>query len=140
MMPVHSFVTSFFCGEWFKGPVKNGESYADLLTVDTFLPRYISTPWGVPNFFLPISVDNTTGESKQSEAIMAYIVPLGGPLYARYLNGSIVNNVLKIKADFGTRKAQFYPSWKKCSLLSIKKSSRDVIAGIWVNNASKGIL
>ncbi|MHC4874134.1 MAG: glycoside hydrolase domain-containing protein [Planctomycetota bacterium] len=135
MMPVHSFVTSFFCGEWFKGPIKSGKSYADLLTVDTFLPRYISTPWGVPNFFLPISVDNTTGESKQSEAIMAYLLPLGNPLYARYLNGQIVDKVLKAKEEFDTRNSEYYPPWKKCRALNVKKNSKDLIAGVWVNKA-----
>ena len=43
--PVHGFNTALFCGEWFKGAIRRGKTYRELLTLDTFRPRYLSQPW-----------------------------------------------------------------------------------------------
>jgi len=129
--PIHGFNTALFCGEWFKGAIRRGKTYRELLTLDTFRPRYLSQPWGIPNFFLSIAMDSTTGESVQTEAILAYLLPQGGPLYMRYLNRKITDTVLNAKIKFNTRLAKFYPAWKKNKYLQLETSSKDVIMGMW---------
>lgn len=110
--PITGTSTAHLCGEWFKGPLRAGKRYRDLLTLDTFRPRYLSTPWGIPNFFLPITRETQGNETTETEFILSYLLPHGVPLYPRYLNPSVVRDVLRIKADFGTREADFTPCWR----------------------------
>ena len=129
--PFHGFSTALFCGEWFKGAIRLGKTYRELLTLDTFRPRYLSQPWGIPNFFLSIALDSSTGKSIQTEAILAYLLPQGGPLFMRYLNKKITDTVLNAKIKFNTRSAKFYPAWEKNKYLDLNTSSKDVIMGVW---------
>ena len=135
--PVHGFCTALFCGEWFKGAIKRGKTYRELLTLDTFRPRYLSQPWGIPNYFLSIATDSSTGKSIQTEAILAYLLPQGGPLYMRYLNREITDKVLKAKISFNSRAAEFYPAWGTNKHLHFKSSAKDLIMGMWRHKNGK---
>jgi len=127
-----SFNTAYFCGEWFKGAIKRGKGYAELLTLDTFRPRYLSTPWGVPNFFLPITSERKQEVSSETECILAYLLPHGVPLYPKYLNAAVARTVVGAMVDFGARTAAFTPCWKRNDLLPLDAGGdRNVLLATW---------
>lgn len=133
--PALSFNTAYFSGEWFKGRIKRGVPYEDLLTLDTFRPRYLSTPWGVPNVFLPITREGSRkwrGGSQQSECILAYLLPHGVPLFARYLRADVRRTVITAMTTFGTRTATFHPAWKPCPAIDLDAgNSPNVLLAAW---------
>ena len=132
--PMYSFNTAYFCGEWFKGRIQRGVGYEDMLTLDTFRPRYLSQPWGVPNVFLPITPESRSGpeKSRQTECILAYMLPQGVPVFGRYLNPSVRRTVVRAMVDFDTRSAEFTPPWKPHAAVRINKRGKDdVIMGVW---------
>jgi prepilin-type processing-associated H-X9-DG protein len=133
--PIESFNTAYFCGEWFKGPIRQGKGYEDLLTVDTFRPRYLSQPWGVPNAFLPISFESTTGKKAQTELILSYLLTQGVPLYARYLNKDIRRTVVTAMTEFGTRKAEFIPAWRTNPYVALAAGGdANILIGTWARD------
>jgi len=133
--PMLSFNTAYFCGEWFKGRIKRGVPYEDMLRLDTFRPRYLSPPWGVPNVFLPITREGGrrwTGGSQQTECILAYLLPHGAPLFARYLHPSVRRTIIRAMTDFGTRTATFHPAWRANSLIAMSVDDNpDVLLAGW---------
>ncbi|MBT3381701.1 MAG: carbohydrate-binding family 9-like protein [Lentisphaerae bacterium] len=130
--PLYSFNTAYFCGEWFKGALKRGKSYRELLTLDTFRPRYISTPWGVPNFFLPITRERKGDITTETECVLAYMLPHGTPIYPRYLNAELIQTVLRAMAEFDTKGAAFTPCWRENKLLKLDSSgNRNVLLAVW---------
>ena len=133
--PMLSFNTAYFCGEWFKGAIKRGRSYTELLTLDTFRTRYLSTPWGVPNFFLPITRELKSETSSETECILAYLLPHGVPLYPKYLNLAVRRTVLRAMTDFDTRAATFTPAWQKNPALTLRAPGRrDILLGSWTRD------
>jgi len=130
--PMLSFNTAYFCGEWFKGAIKRGKSYRELLTLDTFRPRYLSTPWGVPNFFLPITTELRGESSRETECILAYLLPHGVPLYPKYLNARVRGIVVRAMTDFDTRGAEFTPAWRENGPVTLRAAGRrDILLGSW---------
>ncbi|HRU06404.1 MAG TPA: DUF6067 family protein, partial [Candidatus Brocadiia bacterium] len=132
--PIYSFTSALFCGEWFKGQIKAGKSYRDLLTLDTFRPRYISAPWGIPNCFLAITKESApdAAETKESECALAFILPQGVPIFARYLHPKVRAPVLKALADFGARDAAYTPAWQTApGLMLDAKGNPAVLMGTW---------
>ena len=128
--PMHSFATALFCGEWFKQPIRAGKGYDTLLSIDKFRPRYLSQPWGIVNYFLPI-INPKSDTVFHTNAILAYLIPQGVGLYPRYLDMTLVYKVLQIKSDFGTAQARFYPPWQSVPELNISSNS-EVQTGVWV--------
>jgi len=130
--PLYSFNTAYFCGEWYKGALRGGKSYRELLTLDTFRPRYISTPWGVPNVFLPITREREGDITVETECVLAYMLPHGTPIYPRYMNTGLVQTVLRAMTDFDTKGAEFTPCWRENNLLKLEASgNRDVLLALW---------
>jgi hypothetical protein len=128
--PMHSFATSLFCGEWFKQPIRAGQGYDTLLTIDKFRPRYLSQPWGIVNYFLPM-INPKLDAKVHTNAILAYLIPQGVGLYPRYLEMTLVYQILQIKGDFGAEQSRFYPPWQSVPNLEILANS-EVQTGIWV--------
>jgi hypothetical protein len=126
----HSFATNLLCGEWFKGPLRNGQLYADMLTRDTFRPRYISQPWGIPNTFLSICTARSATAVSQTEAALGHILPQGGPLFVRYLDGDIWPPIVDAMRAFNTRAARFTPAWEDNPVLAMDVPP-DVLLGTW---------
>jgi hypothetical protein len=130
--PVFSFNTAYFCGEWFKGAIHRGKSYRELLTLDTFRPRYLSTPWGVPNFFLPITRENKGTVSVETECILAYMLPHGVPVFPRYLNRDVMRCVLTAMVEFDTKGAAFTPCWRENDSIRIGDGGTpDLLLATW---------
>jgi hypothetical protein len=114
------------CGEWFKQRRKSGVGYEDMLTLDTFRPRYISQPWGLVNFFLPIAADK-----QQTECILAYMLPHGVPIFPRYLDKETALAVMTIMMEFNTRTAQFTPPWQEGGLKIEGKPNENILVATW---------
>jgi len=132
--PQFAFNTCYFCGEWFKGRIKQGKGYEELLTLHTFRPRYLSQPWGVPNFFLPITRESVAGatETSQTECILAYMLPHGVPLFARYLSRAVRGPVMRAMIDFNTRAAEFTPCFRANENLRLDAGhNRNVLLATW---------
>ncbi|MBT3288670.1 MAG: carbohydrate-binding family 9-like protein [Victivallales bacterium] len=130
--PLYSSNTAYFCGEWYKGAIRQGKSYRELLTLDTFRPRYISTPWGVPNVFLPITREREGETTVETECVLAYMLPHGTPIYPRYLNTGLVQTVLRAMTGFDTKGAEFTPCWRENDLLKLEASgNRDLLLALW---------
>ncbi len=128
--PMHSFSTAMFAGEWFKRAIRDGANYDKLLTIEKFIPRYISQPWGIPNYFLAI-LNPRSDQARYTDVALSYIVPFGVPLYPRYLNKNIVIKVLGIKDKFGSKQAEFYPPGRVPAGISLESDPRQVAAGFW---------
>lgn len=127
----HSPATALLCGEWFKQPLRQGRTYAELLARDTFRPRYISEPWGIPNSFLAIATSHPERAREQSEAILAYILPQGVPLFPRYFDNSVRDPVLAAMKQFDSSHARYTPAWDENPVLKIDAPHGDVLLGAW---------
>ncbi len=128
--PVQSFGTDFFSGESMKAQLRQGKTYRELLTVDNFRPRYLSQPWGVPVYLLAICSPKHSIK-EQTESILAYQLPQGVPLYARYLDQDITLKIVNTMAAFGTRNCEFIPSWRSCGEFRTEGAVPELQIGVW---------
>jgi hypothetical protein len=127
----HSFATNLLCGEWFKGQLRGGALYRDMITRDTFRPRYLSQPWGIPNTFLSICTARAETADMQSQAIFAHILPQGGPLFVRYVSEGVWQPIVDAMIAFNTRDARFTPAWDNNPMLAIDGAPGEVLLGTW---------
>ncbi len=128
--PMHSFATAMFAGEWFKQAIKAGANYDTLLTIEKFIPRYLSEPWGIPNYFLAI-INKDSDPVRHTDTALAYIIPHGTGLYPRYLDPGQVRRVLEAKERFGTADARFYPPGTPPEGIRLEADPKQVAIGAW---------
>lgn len=127
-LPVQAFGTDYFTGEHLKFALRKGKTYKDLLTEDNFRPRFISQPWGVPNYFLAICSPRHSVK-EQTDNTLAFLLPQGVPIYARYLDAETILAVSKIMHDFGTPGCDFVPAWRLDGKFAPKDSG--AMTGAW---------
>jgi hypothetical protein len=128
--PMHSFSTAMLAGEWFKQAIRRGDNYDKLLTIEKFIPRYISQPWGIPNYFLAI-LNPKVDQARYTDVALSYIIPFGVPVYPRYLDENVLLKVLGIKDRFGSKQAEFYPPGRLPAGISLELEPKQVAAGFW---------
>ena len=127
-LPIQAFGTDFFTGEHLKSSLRKGKTYRELLREDNFRPRFLSQPWGVPNYFLAIcSPQHPVKE--QTDNTLAFLLPQGVPLYARYLDARTILAVSRIMHDFGTPDCEFLPPWRTKGIFTPGDSG--IMTGIW---------
>ncbi|MCC6446460.1 MAG: hypothetical protein IT210_23785 [Armatimonadetes bacterium] len=135
------FATLWLTGEFTGYPQRGASmltpegSYAKMMDIGFFRARSLSTHWGVPNLFDPLMWEHEEfpKTDRQTRMAFAWFLPHGVPPgLLEYMNHNTVGQVYGVMQKFGTRRARFFPAWRKNPYISILSPSQpDVLAAAW---------
>jgi hypothetical protein len=143
--PTIGFATMWFTGEFACYPfrtdapgMKSPEGrLSEAVGLDMYLARCLSTNWGVPNLF-----DTLNRTTRQSEMMVAWLLPYGTPIGApEYMAAGyrIAGKVVEVFSDFDARRATFTPAWRENPHLKIVSDNPGGLAvvGTWAHRADQ---
>ncbi|MFH1613566.1 MAG: hypothetical protein ABIG61_00570, partial [Planctomycetota bacterium] len=132
--PLMGFATSWVTGEYV---MSCSPTYGQCLGLDKYRSRSLSTNWGVPQFWdiWPIGEDIYSF----SRMVWAWTLPHGSALcyLAGWFDQALALNVYDAMRKFGTRKAEFTPSWRENNSLDIlSPNSPNILVATWERKMS----